>query len=506
MVSLDIARSSTSRVRPCRGTTQRMVRAFIAAIGSVALTLLARATTFAATLERHADVNGGEVAAASVRAPGGAWHDAAWDDLDRTQLDPGRYELRFQADGDRDGASLRVPECAGRERVSVDGHEIPAPPGPLVVRLSPGPHDILIVIAVSNYERRIACGEHPRSGMAISSVVGLGVLTYSSPWSARGGGQAVVHVPPHHDMRVPGPLLVGLHPWNGSIWTFAAYAQLLREASARDVVLLMPSALGNSLYTADAEDEVLRAIAALSDVLAVDVRAISLWGASMGGAGATTVGFHHPDRFASVTSFFGDSKYDVNTYVRSILPTDAAAHLVNALDIVDNARNLPVWLIHGEADRTSPIRQSEVLARAMQERGLRVRFDRVPSVGHSGALVARFLPEIVATAAAVRTPERVTRVTYRSVRASDTQAYGVRIVRATATGDAFVDVERRDDAVHLQGARGVRAVILSRGALGTPPERPPAIVVDTPGVDARWDMTGPGLGAPWPPVNSSSKD
>lgn len=443
----------------------------------------------AATLEPHACVPGSEVQMVSVRAAGEPWRSISWDDLDRTRLDPGRYELRFQGDGDGGGQSLEVPLCAGRERVTVDGRDVPTPPGPIVVSLSSGPHDIRIALTVSGYEGRVACGNHARYGPLVRSLDGLGVLFFPSPWSARGGGQAVLYLPPHHDPRAPGPLLVGLHPWNGSMWTYAAYAPLLHEADARDVMLLMPSGLGNSLYTADAEDEVMRAIAATSEVVAVDTRAVSLWGASMGGAGATTIGFHHPDRFASVTSFFGDSKYDTKTYVRSVLPNEAAAHLVNALDVVDNARELFVWLIHGDSDLTSPIRQSEMLATAMQERGFRVRFDRVPGMGHSGALVAHFLPELVTGAASARAPERVRRLTYRSVRASDTQAYGVRIVRATSNGDAFIDVERRDDAVHVLRADGVRAVILSRGTLGTAAEVLPPVVVDANAgaLDAHWE-------------------
>ncbi len=444
----------------------------------------------AATLEPHALVRGAEVVTASVRAGGGTWRTGPWDDIDRTPVDPGRYQVRFSADGEHEGDGVEVPHCAGRERVTLDGRDLHAAPGPLVVALAPGPHDVVIEVVVSSYERRIACGDRPRVGVAERASVGLGVVRFSSPSSNRGGGRAVVYVPPGHDGRVPSPLLVGLHPWNGSIWTYAAYAQLLREARARDLLLLMPCGLGNSLYTADAEDEVMRAIAAVSEVLSIDGRAVSLWGASMGGAGATTIGFHRPDRFASVVSFFGDSKYDLTTYARSILPNEGAAHLVNALDVVDNARDLSVWLIHGEDDRTSPIRQSEMLAARMQERGLPVRFDRVQGAGHSAALVARFLPALVAFAASSRTPEPVRRVTYRSVRASDTRVYGLRITRASSGGDAFVDVERGDDAVHVRRAEGVRALGLSRGAFGTPAGDPPPIVVDDRAadkLDAHWE-------------------
>ncbi len=247
---------------------------------------------------------------------------------------------------------------------------------------------------------------------------------------------------------------------------------------ARDVVLLMPSGLGNSLYTAAAEAEVMRAIDALGRDVGVDPRRVSIWGASMGGAGATTIGFHHPDRFASVTSFFGDSKYDLTTYVHALLTDDASAHTVNALDVVENARYLPVWLIHGEIDRTSPVRQSTMLDEAMRAHGFHVRFDRIPQMGHDGRLVARFAPGIVALAAVARVPEHPSRVSFRSVRPEDTQAYGVRLERASAAEDAFVDIERRADGVHVIAAQGVHAVMLERGALGAPPDAQPAVIFD----------------------------
>jgi dienelactone hydrolase len=266
------------------------------------------------------------------------------------------------------------------------------------------------------------------------------------------------------------------HPWNGSTWTYAAYAELVDEATKRDVVLLFPSGLGNSLYTAPAEDEVLRAIDAVASRVAVDPARVSIAGASMGGAGATTIGLHHPDRFACVTSWFGDARYDLATYVKPILRDEAGAHAVNAADVADNARWVPVWLIHGEDDRVSPIAQSEILARELASRGFAVRFDRAPGFGHSGALVAKFVREAVARASEARAPQFPARVMYRSVRAEDRGAYGVGIER-DGGGDAFVDLERGDDGVvRVHRADRVRAIALAPGALGASPEA--AIVVD----------------------------
>jgi pimeloyl-ACP methyl ester carboxylesterase len=287
----------------------------------------------------------------------------------------------------------------------------------------------------------------------------------------------VFFVPPRHDRAQPAALLVGLHPWNGDVWTYAAYAELLHEAVARDVVLLFPSGLGNSLYTADAEDEVMRSLEALEQAIAIDPRRVSVWGASMGGAGATTIGLHRPDRFAGVTSFFGDSKYDTSTYVKAILPNEAAAHLVNALDVVDNARYLPVALVHGEDDHVSPIVQSTMLAQALADRHFDVAIERVPHEGHSGALVARHVAAVVDRAASARAVARPTRVTFRSLRPNDLGAYGVRLVRTQAHGDAYVDIEyigpgsdaaRAGAAVgiHVHHVSGVRSIVLDPDAFG----------------------------------------
>jgi pimeloyl-ACP methyl ester carboxylesterase len=451
-------------------------------------------------LAEHLEVSGDDqtdVADAELRSAAGAWQVIPWDGLGTHALEPGRYELRFGVEARAAGESVEVPPCAGRLGVRVDGQPTPSSPGPLLAPLGAGSHQVVLTLEVSAYERRIACGERPRVGKAMRTVEGLGTLIFDSPHARQGGGKAVVYVPPGHGLHRLDKVLVGLHPWNGDIWTYAAYSELLQEARAKGVLLLMPSGLGNSLYTQDAEDEVLRAIDALASVVIVPQSLdsvhglwVSIWGASMGGAGATTVAFHHPDRFFAVTSFFGDSSYDLSTYVRAILPDAHAAHLVNALDVVDNARNLPVWLVHGENDATSPIRQSERLASAMQQRGFPVRFDRVPGMGHSGALVARFLPEVVDGAASpdVARVVQATRVSYRSVRPSDSGAYGVHIERASASGDAFIDIERRYDSpgfvgrsvLHVLHAEGVRAVdlncvVFQRAAWQA---RPPIVVDD----------------------------
>jgi len=411
----------------------------------------------------HPSVKGQDVALVTL-VDGGTRSIHTFEQLADLRLTAGPKTVLFTAEGD----ALFVPHCGGRKSVTVDGKEAALPAdGPAVVPLPKGRVDVRIEIVASKYERRVACGETPRVGARETTDAGFSTLRFASPSAAKGGGVAVVYVPRGHDPKKPATLLVGVHPWNGGVWTYAQYKDLLKEADRLDVVLLHPSGLGNSLYVAEAEAEVRRAMAELEKILPVDPQRISIWGASMGGAGATTIAFHSPSRFASVTSFFGDSKYDLSTYVRTLLPDEAAARKVNALDVIENARSLPVWLIHGEADVTSPIRQSEMLEQAMRARGFTVRFDRVPAVGHEGRLVERFAGELVRRASAAVAPAFPPRVTFRSVRPEDTEAYGVKIERAVPGADAYVDIEAKGDHVTVHEAVNVREIGLAFGALGT---------------------------------------
>jgi pimeloyl-ACP methyl ester carboxylesterase len=424
-------------------------------------------------------VSGAAVARVFLRAPSGENERAvSWLELAQPKA-AGLYRVRFQAAGD----AVLVPHCNGRERVSIDGVlKDGGSKGPLVLPLGDDlqPHEVTLEVKASTYEKRIACSEVPRAGVVVSSEDGLTGFRFASPHGNKGGGEAVVFVPGRHDRTRPSALLVGTHPWNGGPWTYAAYRELLEEAGRRDVVLLMPSGLGNSLYVADAEDEVMRAIDALSNEIAVDRQRVSIWGASMGGAGATTIGFHHPDRFAFVASFFGDSRYDLTTYVRSVLGGEDGARRVNALDVLENARYLPVFLVHGEDDRTSPMKQSTMLFDAMRRAGFSVDLEREPNMGHEGPLVVKHIRHVVERAASAVAPPRPTRVSFRSVRAADVEAYGVRIVRPNERdeGVAFVDLERKGDIVHVHAAEGVTQIVLAKDALGggsSPQNDPPRV-------------------------------
>src|SRR5262249_45521849 len=114
------------------------------------------------------------------------------------------------------------------------------------------------------------------------------------------------------------------------------------------------------------------------------------------------------------------------------------------------------------------------------------RFDRIPNAGHQGALVARFAAELVSLAAEARAPEHPSRVTFKSVRAANRDAYGVHISSA-GPGDAMVDLERRADGVHVLHASGITSITLASGALGVTADAPIHFEPGVTAVPVHWE-------------------
>jgi pimeloyl-ACP methyl ester carboxylesterase len=420
----------------------------------------------------HAAVTGAPVDMVEVRHAGGGAMREPFSALSGEPRTPGIYTVSFRIEAGP--AALEIPPCAGRGAVRVDGERVQnagsgtGTSAAIVADISAkSAHDVSFDVKVSSYEKALRCAYPPRAGTRTQTDRGLSWVSFPSPSARLGGGHAVVFVPRGYQKDKPAPLLVGVHPWNGDEWTYANYTELLDEADARGVILLMPNGLGNTLYQAPSEAEVLRAMSELSAVVSVDAARTSIWGASMGGQGATTIGFHAPDRFATVTSFFGDARFDLSTYVKNLLPTEEAAHAVNPLDVAVNARHQKVLLIHGEDDHTSPIKESIDLDAGLRAFHYDVTFVRHPRMGHEAPMIMLHIRDIVRTAATSSIPESPRRVTFRGVRPGDLSAYGVSVTRTQPGVDVFVDIERvNDEQLRVNQLSNVAKITLRRVALG----------------------------------------
>ncbi|MBL8716226.1 MAG: prolyl oligopeptidase family serine peptidase [Myxococcales bacterium] len=420
--------------------------------------------------------------------PGG--HDApAWSAsaivADRTPLEAkvvsdtltrARVEIAFALPAART-AALDLGRRAGDTKATLDGKPLGAAKdgAPLFVpevALGAGQHRIVLDV---NYGKHIgklrAAGE---LALGTAGVRRRGLLSRTFV-SEDGTTQTLVaFLPRCLDLQKPHPLVVTLPGWSNGPWTFGT-SRLLDEAERRGFVVLTPETRGNVLYTGQAERGVLEAIEVLAKDVAVDRDAIHLTGVSMGGAGALQLGYHFPDRFASIVAFYGDSRYDRASYVGKILRTQAEADRYSVLLFPENVRSLPVVLVHAVDDAVSPFMESKQLFEASKKLGLGVELVAPPKGGHTLETFEAHVPEAVASFARRRVA-RPSRVTFRTSSADYARAYWLEVVLAKEGVFGVVDVSLVDGKVRVDRAEGVRELRVDLAAAGLT-----ALVLDGPG-------------------------
>jgi hypothetical protein len=95
-------------------------------------------------------------------------------------------------------------------------------------------------------------------------------------------------------------------------------------------------------------------------------------GNSMGGYGAYCIGLHHPDRFAALSA--GCAQSDYYTWYGLDRPTVShfkrgMLEVSNPVDLMPNARNLPILIQHGAADPLVPPAHAHIADNKLTELG-----------------------------------------------------------------------------------------------------------------------------------------
>ena len=131
----------------------------IAALGCAAIgVVLGERPARAEGLLAHDTVEGSAIDVMDLVAPGGKTESVAFTELGKARA-PATYTLRMTTAGE----DVRIPHCNGRGAVTVDGTlRDKGSKGPLIVHLGgDGLHDVRFDVAVSAYEKRIACASNP---------------------------------------------------------------------------------------------------------------------------------------------------------------------------------------------------------------------------------------------------------------------------------------------------------------------------------------------------------
>jgi pimeloyl-ACP methyl ester carboxylesterase len=157
-------------------------------------------------------------------------------------------------------------------------------------------------------------------------------------------------------------------------------------------VVLRPTGRGpGSIYQNYGEVDLFEALEHVCSVYPIDRDRITITGSSMGGAATWYLISHYPDVFAAAAPFCGYCDYrlwekpggltfHMHPWEEPSWQSRSAALLVENLD------HTPVWMVHGQWDRSVgggvPVEHSLQMARVMEAAGLKHKLTVVPATGH----------------------------------------------------------------------------------------------------------------------------
>ena len=129
------------------------------------------------------------------------------------------------------------------------------------------------------------------------------------------------------------------------------------------------------------------ALASLDKTIAeysVDKSRVYLTGLSAGGNGAWYLAYNHPDRFAAALIISGW----INEYTGSTSGTHYPPIISGSVEdpyreVAALLVKLPIWIFHGDSDRTINVDQSRRMASALKAVGANVQYTELPGIGHN---------------------------------------------------------------------------------------------------------------------------
>lgn len=105
----------------------------------------------------------------------------------------------------------------------------------------------------------------------------------------------------------------------------------------------------------------------------VDTKRIYLTGLSRGGGAAWEMAVQYPEKFAAMAVVCGMTPVPYASWID---------------------KNMPIWVFHGEEDKSIPIAESATMVNRLKGMGYDVKFTRYPNVGHNSWIKAYSTEEL----------------------------------------------------------------------------------------------------------------
>jgi phospholipase/carboxylesterase len=195
--------------------------------------------------------------------------------------------------------------------------------------------------------------------------VPTGVLHAANETSERGGFS--LYVPEDYDLARAYPLVMALHGGSGHgrlfLWSW------LREARSRGVILVAPTAIGDTWSLMEPQvdsDNLVRVLAEIAQRWHIDRTRLLLTGMSDGGTFTLLSGFDDGSPFTHLA------------------PVAASFHpLLLTMTDPRRVKGLPVYLVHGALDWMFPVANARTAQRALAMAGAKVVYREIADLSHA---------------------------------------------------------------------------------------------------------------------------
>ena len=188
------------------------------------------------------------------------------------------------------------------------------------------------------------------------------------------------------------PLVVNLHGYNGENPVYVKWWSMDERhhhvVDKYPVIYIQPHGRGNTSYNGIGERDVLRCIELAKQTLNVDEDSVYLNGESMGGNGTWNVGTRHPEIFAAIAPVYGGWDYHVSmdeNQLAKLTESERFNYEQNSSFVhADALLTTPVFVIHGDIDKSVDVKNSRYAVRMLQRWGYDIRYHEYPGFGHEG--------------------------------------------------------------------------------------------------------------------------
>ena len=258
--------------------------------------------------------------------------------------------------------------------------------------------------------------------------------------------------------KQPRPMIVEVSPGGTDLQRAVRTTEGIAAIAARHghpCIVVRPTGRGpGSVNQNYGEVDTLEAIDDAARKHNADLDRITVTGSSMGGAATWYLISHNPDRFAAGAPFCGYCDYrqwekpggftfHMHAWEESSWRARSAALLI------ENLEHTPLWIVHGEWDRSVgggvSVEQSRQMTRLLQERGFSHQYTEVPETGH-GCRTPEIWEKVILwllQQKKERSPDHVCLVTYEL---RHNRSYWVSIDQLEKYAEpAKLDARRRDE-------------------------------------------------------------